>query len=201
MSEVASSPPAAAPPGRLAALLGTRTSPPVGVSYAVRTSLAAAIGYASRHVVGEHLAMWTVISAVVVIQPEHRASASAAVQRVIANVLGAVVGAAAAVLIPIHPIVALVAGLCVVAALCRALGMDVAARSASVCVVIVLLRDPGGVLGSSETRVAGVLLGCAVALAVTLAAVGVERLVALRRAGGSAARGPARPAPTGRATG
>ena len=77
----------------------------------------------------------------------------------------------------------LIMGLVAVAGLCRLVGLDGAARSACVALVIVLLRDHSGatVLGSSETRVVLVMLGCLIALIATVVAAQIERLSAMRR--------------------
>jgi uncharacterized membrane protein YgaE (UPF0421/DUF939 family) len=169
---------ARAAPGRFAALIGAQAGPPIGASYALRTASSAAIAFGAHRVLGPQVGLWAVVSAVVVIQPEVHASVGSAALRVVANVVGAGVGATAGAVLGAHPVAALCSGMVAVAILCRALRIDAAARSASVTVAIVLLRGPESVLGSSEMRVLGVLAGCAVALAVTVAAARIERLFA-----------------------
>jgi hypothetical protein len=71
---------------------------------------------------------------------------------------------------------ALLVGLVAVALACRLAGLDGAVRSAGVALVIVLLRDEHETLGSSETRVLLVMLGCVIALAVTLCGAYIERV-------------------------
>jgi uncharacterized membrane protein YgaE (UPF0421/DUF939 family) len=98
--------------------------------------------------------------------------------RVVANFIGAGVGALLAVHAPSYPLPALVVGLFLVAFACRLLGIDAASRSASVALVIVLLRS-SDVLDTSKTRVLGVLLGCAVALVVTGVVSIVQRITSI----------------------
>jgi uncharacterized membrane protein YgaE (UPF0421/DUF939 family) len=148
--------------------LGATTETHIGISYVVRTTVSATAALELARALGIASPIWAVVSAVVVILPELSASIANALLRVVANLLGAGIGVAIAQLdLPLLP--ALVGGLAVVAACCRLLAIDAAARSAGVALVIVLLRDPTGVLGSSETRVLLVMLGCLVALVVTIA--------------------------------
>jgi len=124
--------------------------------------------------------IWAVVSAVVVILPEVSASVASAGLRVAANLIGAGVGVGiAALALPTIP--SLLMGLVLVAGLCRWLRLDAAARSAGVALVIVLLRDESGVLGSSETRVLLVAIGCIVALAVTVVVGQIETRLATWR--------------------
>jgi uncharacterized membrane protein YgaE (UPF0421/DUF939 family) len=159
--------PACAPPerSRLARWIGTDPGPPVGPIYALATATSAIVALFLSEALGIY-SIWAVVSATVVIQPDVTASVRATALRVVANVLGAGTGAALALLPWSQPIPAVVAGLFFVAFACRQLGIDIASRSASVALVIVLLRS-GDVLDTSRTRVLGVLLGCAVSLVVT----------------------------------
>jgi uncharacterized membrane protein YgaE (UPF0421/DUF939 family) len=163
------SPPAPTTPAQqrslLARLLRTDPGPPVGPIYAAMTASSAVVALTLSHALGIY-ALWAVVSATVVIQPDVRASISATSLRAVANVLGAGVGALLSMPHWSEPVPGLVLGLFLVAFACRMLGIDAASRSASVAVVIVLLRSPDA-LDTSRTRVEGVLLGCAVALVVT----------------------------------
>jgi len=159
---------------RLAAALGADPGPPLGPGYALRTASAAVIAYGLSRLTGPQIGIWSVVSAVVVIQPEAHATVSAAALRAVANVVGAVIGLAVGSALDAWPLLALAVGMLAVAAACRVLGIDAAARSASVSVAVVLLKDPDGVPGSSASRVAGVLAGCAIALAVTAISTVVE---------------------------
>jgi uncharacterized membrane protein YgaE (UPF0421/DUF939 family) len=161
-------------------LLGPPPTAPIGLGYALRTTSAALASLAISHLLRIANPIWAVVSAVVVILPEVHASVKSAALRVTANAVGAGVGLTVGALAWPTPI-SLAVGLGAVAGLCRLMGIDAAARAASVAVVIVLLRDPRGVLGSSETRVLLVLLGCAVALAVTVAGAGIERALDVAR--------------------
>jgi uncharacterized membrane protein YgaE (UPF0421/DUF939 family) len=159
---------------RVAGLLGP-PGPRVGISYAVRVASAAAASMLMARLLQPQMGLWAVVSAVVVIQPDNRASLSAAALRVVANLVGASVGVAIGLVLGLHPFPAIVLAVVVVAGLCRALGLDAAARSANVSAAIVLLRGSEHLVVSLETRVLGVLAGCGIALAVTAVAVGIER--------------------------
>jgi uncharacterized membrane protein YgaE (UPF0421/DUF939 family) len=164
---------------RIATALGAQASGRIGLSYAIRTTVAALASMYLANALGLASPIWAVVSAVVVILPGHRASIASAVLRVIANLTGAGVGIAVAS-VGMPPLAELVIGLLAVALVCRLLAIDAAARSASVSLIVVLLRDPSGVRGSSETRVLQVMLGCGVALVVTLVVAGIERWLAER---------------------
>ncbi len=171
---------------RIARVLGPQPGPQVGVSFAVRTTCAAVVSLLLSERLHIAMPIWAVVSAVVVIQPEVRASISSAALRVIANLVGAGTGLVVSLLgLALSP--SLVLGLVAGAGLSRLLGVDGAARTASVAVVIVLLKDPYDVRVTSETRVALVVLGCVVALAVTVIAAameaGIARLAQRRRGG------------------
>ena len=163
---------------RFSALLATQQAQPIGLSYAIRTASCGAIALLGYRLLGTQAGIWAVVSAIVVIQPDHNASVAAAALRVVANLVGAAVGLLVGELLGGEQLLALVVGLFLVAFLCRKLGLDAAARTASVSLAIVLLKDPTGVLGSSEMRLLGVLAGCGIALVVTMAAARIERLFA-----------------------
>src|SRR6185312_2650201 len=101
------------------------------------------------------------------ILPEVRASISSAALRVVANLTGAGTGVVIG-LLGLPPLPSLAVGLPATALLCRLIAVDSAARTACVALVVVLLKDPLDVRVTSATRVRLVVLGCAVALAVTL---------------------------------
>jgi uncharacterized membrane protein YgaE (UPF0421/DUF939 family) len=167
---------------RFSALLGLQPGPRVDASFAVRTTAAAVLTLlvSSRlHLVNP---IWAVVSAVVVIFPEVRGSVSSAAVRVVANLVGAGTGFAVS-LLHLPPVPSLVLALPVAAILCRIAAIDLAARTASVAVAIVLLKDPFDVQVSSEARVGLVVLGCSIALAVTLLAAAAEWALARGRQG------------------
>jgi uncharacterized membrane protein YgaE (UPF0421/DUF939 family) len=171
----------APPRERLAAILRIDPGPPIGASYALRTASAAAIAYALYRLLGAQIGIWAVVSAIVVIMPEVKASIPSAALRTSANIVGASIGALVALAIGAYAIPALVTAMLLVAVACRLLRIDAAARSASVSAAIVLLKDPSGTLGSSAMRIEGVLIGCGVALLVTVVAALIERIPALSR--------------------
>jgi uncharacterized membrane protein YgaE (UPF0421/DUF939 family) len=160
--------------------LGIDPGPRLGVSFVARTTGAAAATLLLCRWIGLDNPVWAVVSSVVVILPEVRASVSNAAVRVVANLAGAGTGLGIS-LIGLPSLPSLAVGLPATALLCRLLGIDPAARTACVALVIVLLKDPLDVRMSSETRVRLVVLGCAVALFVTVVASQIEEAVARRR--------------------
>jgi uncharacterized membrane protein YgaE (UPF0421/DUF939 family) len=175
---------------RLGELLAAQRGPPIGLSYALRTVSAGCITLLAYPLLGAQAGIWAVVTAVVVIQPDIRASVAAAALRMVANIMGAGVGLVVGEFLGAQEVVALAVGLLIVAFVCRTLRLDAAARNASASLAVVLVRDPTGVLGSSETRVLGVLTGCAVAFIVTVAAAQLERF---GRTGITASGGATRP--------
>jgi len=137
---------------RLASMLAASPDARIGLSYAVRTTLAALASLVlcrALHIVNP---VWAIVSAVVTILPEQKASIGLAAVRVVANLVGAAVGVAVGFL-PLPEPLLLAIGLVAVALCCRVLNIDATARTASVTVVIVLNVDAHGRFGSSETRV------------------------------------------------
>jgi uncharacterized membrane protein YgaE (UPF0421/DUF939 family) len=168
---------------RLAHALGAQVGTRIGPSYVFRTTLAATASLLVSRVLHIANPIWAVVSAVVVILPELRASVASAGLRVVANLIGAAIGIGIA-FVGVPPIPSLVLGLVAVGTLCHLIGLDAAARSANVALIIVLLRAPNarGVIDSSETRVLLVLIGCATALLVTIVAAQTERTLEKWRA-------------------
>ena len=163
---------------RLARALGAQAGTRIGPSYVLRTTLSAAASLELSRLLHIANPIWAVVSSVVVILPELRASVASAGLRVVANLIGAGIGIGIALLaLPAMP--SLVVGVVAVGVVCHLIGLDAAARSGNVALIIVLLRDPShrGVIDSSETRVLLVLIGCAVALLVTIVAAQAERVV------------------------
>jgi uncharacterized membrane protein YgaE (UPF0421/DUF939 family) len=168
------------PRSRLERLLGAPASPRVGPSFVVRTAGAALATLLLCQWLRLESPIWAVVSAVVVILPEVQASVSSAALRVVANLIGAGTGLLISQLgLPSLP--SLPTGLLAAALACRIAGVDAAARTACVAVVIVLLKDPVHVRVSSEARVWLVVIGCAVALSVTVVVSQVEQAVGRRR--------------------
>ena len=153
--------------------LGGQSAERVGIRYAIRTTSAALASFSVCRALHIANPIWAIVSSVVVLLPSHRASVRTAGLRVIANMVGAGVGVAIAA-IGLSMIPALVVGLFGVVGLCRLLAIDTATRSANVALVIVSLKEPGSVLGSSEIRILQVMLGCAIAFLVSLIAARIE---------------------------
>jgi len=182
---------------RLAELLGSPAGARIDTTYVLCTTLAATTALLVTRALEIANPIWAVVSSIVVILPGVKSALASASLRVLANGIGAGIGVGiAALYLPM--VASLALGLVAVAAACRALGLDAAARSGGVALVIVLLRPEHGALGSSETRVLHVALGCGVALAVTLVVTQVEHLARRARAA-RLARAP-RTAPPSRST-
>jgi uncharacterized membrane protein YgaE (UPF0421/DUF939 family) len=163
---------------RLVRALGAQPGTRIGPSYVIRTTLSSTTSLLVSRLLHIANPIWAVVSSVVVLLPEPRASVASAALRVVANLIGAAVGVGIA-LVALPAILSLVLGIVLVGTLCHLIGLDAAARSANVALVIVLLRAPNarGAIDSSETRILLVMIGCAVALLVTIVMAQVERAV------------------------
>ena len=155
-------------------LLGGRAAGEIGWSYVLRTLAAALLTLSACRLLGISQPVWALVSAVVVIMPTESASIASAVLCALANLVGAGAGVALASL-GLPELAEIVIGLPLVAGISHLLGVDAAARTASVALLIVVARDPLAVADSSRMRVTQVLLGCAVALAVSAAAAAIEK--------------------------
>jgi uncharacterized membrane protein YgaE (UPF0421/DUF939 family) len=129
--------------------------------------VAALLLYRALHLPSSSAA-WCVVSAVLIFQPKVSDSRDLAFARSAANILGAAVGALAASLLGVNW-ASLGAATLVVVWLCYTMHLDTAVKSACACVAIVMLTQTGNVKTAGIERVVGVVIGCIVALVVTLA--------------------------------
>ena len=134
--------------------------------FAVKAAVAAVSAYVVY--TGLHLpgAAWAApVSAVLVTQPTLQPSVHASVARFWANILGAVMGSLAALLLGPTPW-ALGLAVIVTGFLCQAIRLDEGLRPAYVSVVIVIFTGGDRVWIGSFDRVLAVVVGCIVALIV-----------------------------------
>lgn len=125
-------------------------------------TVAAALAY---HFFALPGAAWVAaVSAVLVTQPDIHGSLKASLLRVAANLAGAFGGALLLALIR-HPIAAMAVGVMLTGLICYLLDQDDAQRPSFVAVILVTLFG-GSEWHNSASRVFGVIIGCACALAV-----------------------------------
>ncbi len=127
----------------------------------------------------DHQLYWSIVSVLLVLAPEPRDSVNLSLTRIWANAIGAAVGLVF-YLAPLPTLLALCLGVVATILICHALALGHASRTALAALVIVFIQQSES---SNWTialeRVGSVLLGCLVALALTLTFQAVER----RRAG------------------
>lgn len=130
---------------------------------AAAAGVMAVLAYKVFHLAGS--AWVAAVSAVIVTQPSLHSSVKASLLRVTANLGGAIVGALLSFLIP-EPLAAMAVGIMATGLACYALRQDDMLRPAFVAVILVTLAGETAEWQTSLTRVKGVLVGCACALAI-----------------------------------
>jgi len=136
------------------------------VLFAVKAATAAVLAYLIYTWLKLPGAAWAApVSAVLVTQPTFQPSIQASIARFWANLLGALIGSAAVLLLGPTP---WALGVAVVLAgfLCQAIRLDEGLRPAYVSVVIVIFTGGEQVWAGSFDRVLAVFVGCLVALVV-----------------------------------
>jgi uncharacterized membrane protein YgaE (UPF0421/DUF939 family) len=123
----------------------------------------------------DHQLYWSIVSVLLVLAPEPRDSVHLSLTRIWANAIGAAVGLVF-YLMPLPTLLALCLGVVATILACHALALGHASRTALAALVIVFIQQSES---SNWTialeRVGSVLLGCLVALALTLAFQAAER--------------------------
>ena len=158
-------------------LPAVRQTPSQATLFAVQTVLAALVSFALYGLLHRPGAVWCVVSAILVLQPELSASRSTALARSAANLIGAVIGAGVANTFG-GGYAAIAAVILVASGACYLLRLDTGLKAALACGIIVLLgHGNGSVWTTSLERVAAVVIGCVVALALHACFVGVGRMV------------------------
>jgi uncharacterized membrane protein YgaE (UPF0421/DUF939 family) len=114
-----------------------------------------------------NIASWCLLSTLLVLAPDTKDSYKLAITRIKANVIGAAVGLL--ILTVYTPgIVWVVIGVVVAITLCYVLSIEIAARSAAVAVIIILMHDEMHHMWEvAIDRALGVLLGCAIGMVIT----------------------------------
>ncbi|WP_158827851.1 FUSC family protein [Mucilaginibacter lacusdianchii] len=110
---------------------------------------------------------WSLISIILVLAPDRKDALNLAINRIKANLVGAVIGLT---LFYIHPINLLM--ICIGIALSiifsELLGIQVAARTAAVSVLIITMHEPGKYFWNvALERAGGVVSGCVIGVIIT----------------------------------
>lgn len=115
-----------------------------------------------------HQLYWSIVSVLLVLAPEDKDSVHFSITRIWANSIGAAVGLAF-FLIPISTMFALCLAVVVTISVCHYLALGNASRSALAALVIVFIQqNEASDWTIALKRVGSVLVGCLVALALTL---------------------------------
>ncbi|HET6234331.1 MAG TPA: FUSC family protein [Acetobacteraceae bacterium] len=139
---------------------------------ALRMTIAASLAYALATALGLPQGYWAVLTTIIVTQNSVGGSLKAAAERLVGSVCGALVGAAAAIMLPAHtPLVLGVALVAAVAPLALLTAFSPGFRIAPVTAIIVLLSTGTatlGPLGYALDRVLEIALGAVIGLGVSL---------------------------------
>ncbi|HEY8964823.1 MAG TPA: aromatic acid exporter family protein [Candidatus Methylacidiphilales bacterium] len=134
--------------------------------FSAKAAVAAVLAYLIYRGLNLPGAAWAApVSAVLVTQPTFQPSIQASIARFWANLIGALLGSLAVLLLGPTPW-ALAAAVVVAGFLCQAIRLDEGLRPAYVSVVIVIFTGGERVWAGSFDRVLAVLVGCLVALVV-----------------------------------
>jgi len=147
--------------------------------FGIKTATAACLALVAYRATGLPGATWAPISALVVMQTSLHTSFKSSMARFWANLIGAGVGAACALAIP-QTLAALAVGIVATGVICHYLNLDDSRRPGFAAVAIVLLTLQGDVVRGATERVIGVVVGCFVALVVSLVWDGIGERIAHR---------------------
>jgi uncharacterized membrane protein YccC len=149
--------------------------------YLVKCLLGTVICYGFYVLVPQYHLYWSLVSVLLVLAPDHLDSIKLPLDRIKANLAGGMVGLACFFL-PLPPLAALCIGVPVTILVCYLLGFGNAARSALAAIIIVFIQEnESGNWQIAMERMGAVVLGCLVALALTLLFHWGELLAARRR--------------------
>lgn len=136
--------------------------------YLVKCLLGTVICYGFYVLVPQYHLYWSLVSVLLVLAPDHHDSIKLPLDRIKANLAGGVVGLACFFL-PLPPLAALCIGVPVTILVCYLLGFGNAARSALAAIIIVFIQENESWNWQiAMERMGAVVLGCLVALALTL---------------------------------
>jgi len=114
-----------------------------------------------------NIASWCLLSTLLVLAPDTKDSYKLAITRIKANLIGAAVGL---LILTIYTpgVLWVIIGVVIAIILSYVLNIEIAARSAAVAVIIILMHDETHHMWEvAIDRASGVLLGCAIGMAIT----------------------------------
>ena len=136
--------------------------------YLIKCLLGTVICYGFYVMIPKYHLYWSLVSVLLVLAPDHTDSIKLPLARIKANLAGGVVGLLCYFL-PLPPLVCLCIGVPLTIFICYGLGFGNAARSALAAIIIVFIQEnEAGHWRIAMERMVAVVLGCLVALALTL---------------------------------
>ncbi len=154
---------------------------PIFLLYITKCLIGTIVCYGFYKAFPQYYLSWSIVSLLLVLAPDWDNSISLPIARIKANITGALIGLFCFTL-PLNQLVQLCIGVVLTIAVCTILRIPTSTRSALAALVIVLLQEMGKPMWSyALQRIAAVLLGCLVGLALTLSFQYVERLLGKER--------------------
>jgi uncharacterized membrane protein YgaE (UPF0421/DUF939 family) len=151
---------------------------PIFLLYITKCLIGTIVCYGFYKAFPQYYLSWSIVSLLLVLAPDWDNSISLPIARIKANITGALIGLFCFTL-PLNQLVQLCIGVVLTIAVCTILRIPTSTRSALAALVIVLLQEMGKPMWSyALQRIAAVLLGCLVGLALTLSFQYGERLLA-----------------------
>ena len=136
--------------------------------YILKCLLGTLVCYGFYAALPGHQLYWSIVSVLLVLAPGHHDSVQLALARIWANAIGAAVGLAF-FLVPVPAVVALCGGVVATIGICHFFALGGPTRTALAALVIVFIQQSEAQDWTvALERVGSVLLGCLVALALTL---------------------------------
>ncbi|NLE16346.1 MAG: FUSC family protein [Spirochaetales bacterium] len=150
---------------------------PIFLLYITKCLIGTIVCYGFYKAFPQYYLSWSIVSLLLVLAPDWDNSISLPIARIKANITGALIGLFCFTL-PLNQLVQLCIGVVLTIAVCTILRIPTSTRSALAALVIVLLQEMGKPMWSyALQRIAAVLLGCLVGLALTLSFQYVERFL------------------------
>lgn len=150
---------------------------PVFLLYITKCLIGTIVCYGFYKAFPQYYLSWSIVSLLLVLAPDWDNSIILPIARIKANITGALIGLFCFTL-PVPQLVSLCIGVVLTIAVCTLLRIPTSTRSALAALVIVLLQEMGKPMWSfALQRIAAVLLGCLVGLALTLSFQYIERLL------------------------
>lgn len=150
---------------------------PIFLLYIIKCLIGTIICYGFYKAFPQYYLSWSIVSLLLVLAPDWDNSITLPIARIKANITGALLGLFCFTL-PLSQLTQLCIGVVLTIAVCTILRIPTSTRSALAALVIVLLQEMGKPMWSyALQRIAAVLLGCLVGLALTLSFQYGERLL------------------------